>query len=68
MSTSGLQVEVFQPQTPYLASPLVTLLPSPTCPQPSSLLSFLQRVEWLISQQFGRPSLTPWDWPQDCGF
>lgn len=45
MSTSGLQVEVFQPQTPYLASPLVTLLPSPTCPQPSSLLSFLQRVK-----------------------
>lgn len=44
MSTSVLQVEAFQPQTPYLASPPITLLLSPTCPQPSSLLSFLQRV------------------------
>lgn len=44
MSILGLQVEAFQPQTPYLASPAITLLLSSTFPQSSSLLSFLQKV------------------------
>lgn len=44
MTISGLQAEAFQPQTPYLASPAIALLLSPTFPQPSSLLSFSQKV------------------------
>lgn len=60
MSTSGLQVEAFQPQTPYLASRPITLLLSPTCPQPSSLLSFLQRVSGgLSASSFWTPLLNP---------
>lgn len=45
MRSWGLQVEAFQPQTPYLASLTVTQLLSPSFLPPSSLLPFLQRVD-----------------------
>lgn len=70
MSTSGLQVERGLSTTD-------TIFGFPTCHPfaisnlPTAfILAFLlaEGKEWLISQQFGCPSLTPWDWPQDCGF
>lgn len=45
MSGWSLEVEAFQLQTPYLASPAVTHLLSPTFLPPSSLLPFLERVD-----------------------
>lgn len=45
MSSWGLQVEALRPQMPYLASPAVTHLLSPTCPLPSSSLPVLQRMD-----------------------
>lgn len=44
MRSWGLQVAAFRPQTPYLASLVVTQLLSPSFLPPSSLCPYLRRV------------------------
>lgn len=72
MSSWGLQVQAFRPQTPYLAFPAVVAhLLSPTFLPPSFLLPFLQRMDSSSSASILNsffPPLPHEDWPQDCGF
>lgn len=70
MSSWGLQVEVFQPQTFYLASPAIIHLLSPAFPATFILASFPAECgQWLVILHSGLlSSLTPWNWPQDSGF